>query len=165
MSAVTELRAIDDMDERLFRLLLPHLCIGTTGTQTQFNIDTADARHAPVLAATLGGGPQAEQVALDLIAARPERGYGSQEALLAQPALQDYENAAAQLNNIVFEPVRIVAETIIRFGSIEQMQLLAYEGLDSGQPSLSYRAWGVDEFPSIAWAQLSPPTDQEEAAQ
>jgi general secretion pathway protein K len=165
MSAVTELRAIDDMDERLFRLLLPHLCIGTTGTQTQFNIDTADARHAPVLTAILGGGPSAEQVALDLIAARPERGYGSQEALLAQPALQDYENAAAQLSNIVFEPVRIVAETIIRFGSIEQMQLLAYEGLDSGQPSLSYQAWGVDEFPSIAWAQLSPPTDQEEAAQ
>jgi hypothetical protein len=85
--------------------------------------------------------------------------------LLAQPSLQGYENAAAQLSSIVFEPVRIVAETIIRFGSIEQMQLLAYEGLDSGQPSLSYQAWGVDEFPSIAWAQLSPPTDQEEAAQ
>lgn len=165
MTSVTELRAIDDMDEGLFRTLLPHLCIGITGKQTQFNIDTAEPRHAPVLAAILGGGSQAEQVAQDLIAARPDGGYSSEEALRAQPALQDYDNAGAQLSDIMFEPVRIVAETIIRFGPIEQMQLLAYEGLDSGQPSLSYRAWGVDEFPSIAWAQLDPPTDQEEAAQ
>lgn len=165
MTSVTELRAIDDMDERLFRTLLPHLCLGTTGTLTQFNIDTAEARHAPVLAAILGGGSQAEQVALDLITARPGGGYRGQEALRAQPALQDYNNPAAQLDDIVFEPVRVVAETLIRFGSIEQMQLLAYEGLDSGRPRLSYRAWGMDEFPSVAWAQISPPTDQEEAAQ
>lgn len=165
MTSVTELRAIDDMNEGLFRTLLPHLCIGITGTLTQFNIDTAEARHAPVLAAILGGGSQAEQVAQDLIAARPDGGYDSQEVLLAQPALQGYDNAAAQISDIVFEPVRVVAETIIRFGPIEQMQLLAYEGLDSGRPSLSYRAWGMDEFPSIAWAGLSLPTDQEEAAQ
>jgi general secretion pathway protein K len=163
MQSVTELRAINDMDEPLFRTLLPHLCIGTPGTRTAFNIDTAEERHAPVLAAILGGGTQAEQIATELIAERPAGGYRASEALLAVPALQDYDNPAAQLGDIVFAPTRIVAETIIRFGSVEQMQLLAYEGLDSGQPALSYRAWGWDEFPSVAWAQLEPENDQGDA--
>lgn len=165
MESVTELRAIDEMDETLFRLLLPHVCIGTPGASTRFNIDTADARHVPVLAAILGGGPNAEQIALELIGTRPSAGYGSSEALLATPALQGFENPAAQLSDIVFAPQRIVAEVIIRFGPIEQMQLLAYEGLDNGQPALSYRAWGWEEFPSIAWAGLQQETDQEEASQ
>lgn len=160
MQSVTELRAINDMDEALFRRLLPHVCIGTPGTQTSFNIDTAEARHAPVLATILGGGPQAEQIAVDLITARPDDGYGSSDRLLAAPTLQGYDNPAAQLSDIVFAPHRIVAETIIRFGPVEQMQLLAYEGLDSGQPALSYRAWGWDEFPSVTWAQQEPTADQ-----
>jgi len=165
MESATELRAINEMDEPLFRLLLPHVCIGTPGVATQFNVDTADARHAPVLAAILGGGPEADRIALELISARPANGYGSSAALLLAPPLQGYENSAAQFGDIVFAPERIVAEAIIRFGPIEQMQLLAYEGLDSGQPALSYRAWGWEEFPSIAWAGLGLDTDQEESAQ
>lgn len=162
MKSVTELRAIHDMDEATFRLLLPHVCLGTTGTATPFNVDTADARHAPVLAAVLGGGPAAEQIALDLIAARPAEGFGSLERLRAEPVLQEYDNPAAQFNSLVFSPSRVVAEVIIRFGSIEQTQLLAYEGLDSRQPTLSYRAWGLDEFPSVAWAQQRPQDDPNE---
>jgi len=160
MESSAELRAVDGMDEALFRTLLPHVCIGTAGAQTQFNIDTAAERNAPVLAAILGGGAEAERIALDLITARPNGGYGSSEALLAAPALDGYDNPAAQLSDIVFAPVRITAEVIIRYGAIEEMQLLAYEGLDSGTPSLSYRAWGGDEFPSIAWARLSPQEEQ-----
>jgi len=154
MESVTELRAVDGMDEALFRLLLPHLCIGEAGTGTQFNIDTAASRNAPVLAAILGGGRAADQVAIELIGARPQGGYGSLDAVLAVPVMDGYDNPAAQTSAIVFEPIRIVAETIIRFGPAEEMQLLAYEGLDSGQPVLSYRAWGADEFPSVAWARL-----------
>lgn len=169
MQSVTELRALNDMDEALFRTLLPHVCIGTLGTPTRFNINTAQTRHAPVLAAILGGGSRAEQVAVELISSRPSDGY-AEESLLAALNSQGYDNAGRQIDDIVFTPTRVVAETIIRFGPIEQMQLLAYEGLDSGQPALSYRAWGLDEFPSIAWAQLDPPddqgpTDQGEAAQ
>lgn len=165
MESVTELRAINEMDERLFRLLLPHVCIGTPGASTRFNIDTADERHAPVLAVILGGGPEADRIALELISARPSSGYGSSEALFAASALQGYENPAAQLSDMVFAPERVVAEAIIRFGPIEQTQLLAYEGLDSGQPSLSYRAWGWDEFPSIAWAHVMSDNDQKETSQ
>lgn len=165
MQSVTELRAINEMDEPLFRLLLPHLCIGTVGTQTQFNIDTATERHTPVLAAILGGGSQADQMAVDLIAERPPNGYGSEQALLAVLVARDFDTAAVQLSDIVFAPKRVVAETIIRFGTVEQMQLLAYEGLDSGQPALSYRAWGWDEFPSVAWARWQSANDQRDAEQ
>ncbi|MGJ8560627.1 MAG: type II secretion system minor pseudopilin GspK [Litorimonas sp.] len=165
MQSVTELRAINEMDEPLFRLLLPYLCLGTVGTQTQFNIDTATERHAPVLAAILGGGSQALQMAVDLIVERPPEGYGSEQALLPILVARNFDTAAVQLSDIVFAPTRVVAETIIRFGAVEQMQLLAYEGLDSRQPALSYRAWGWDEFPSVAWAQLQPVTDQGDAPQ
>lgn len=165
MASVTELRAINDMDEALFRTLLPHLCIGTGGAETQFNIDTASVRHAPVLSAILGGGQNADRIALELINTRPAQGYGSAVALTSVPSLQDYDNPAAQLGDIIFAPRRVVVETIIRFGPIEQMQLLAYEGLDSGQPALSYRAWGRDEFPSVAWAWVMSEKDQKETSQ
>jgi len=154
MVSVSELRAVDGMDEVLFQRLLPHLCIGETGAPTHFNIETASAVHAPVLATILGGGRDAERVALELIESRPSGGYGSNEALLAAPALQDFENPAAQLGDIVFGPQRIVVEAIIRFGPVQRAQLLAYEGLDSGRPKLTYRAWGSGEFPSLARARL-----------
>lgn len=155
MVSVSELRAVDGMDEALFQRLLPHLCIGETGAPTQFNIETANSGHAPVLAAILGGGLDAERVALELIEQRPSGGYGSSETLLASPILQDFDNSAAQFDDIVFGPQRIVVEAIIRFGPVQRAQLLAYEGLDSRRPKLTYRAWGRGEFPSLAWARLT----------
>lgn len=154
MVSVTELRAVDGMSEPLFQQLLPHLCIGTTGRATQFNIDTAEPFHAPVLSALLGGGIEANRIAQALIENRPSGGYGSSEALMAAPAWQDFDTSGVQLDDIVFAPTRLVVETRVRLGSVERAQLLAYEGLDSGQPSLTYRAWGLDEFPSLARARL-----------
>lgn len=154
MVSVSELRAVDGMDEAIFQRLLTHLCIGETGAPTQFNIETARPAHAPVLAAILGGGPEAERIAIELIEQRPSGGYGSMETLLAAPALQDFDNPAAQLGDVVFGPQRVVVEAIIRFGPVQRAQLLAYEGLDSGRPKLTYRAWGSGEFPSVALAQL-----------
>ncbi|WP_298914529.1 type II secretion system minor pseudopilin GspK [uncultured Algimonas sp.] len=149
MQSVTELRALEGMGEILFRTLLPHVCIGEDGVPTRFNIDTAEPRHAPVLAVILGGGREAERVALELIQSRPSGGYGSRDALNAAPVLDGYENKAARLGDIVYTPQRIVAETTVRFGPVERAQLLAYEGLDKPPPRLTYRAWGREEFPSL----------------
>ena len=154
MVSVSELRAVEGMNEAIFRLLLPHLCIGETGVPTRFNIETASTDHMPVLAAILGGGPDAERIAVELIDQRPSGGYGSSEALLAAPALQDFDNPVAQLRDIVFRPQRIVVEAIIQYGPVQRAQLFAYEGLDSGHPELTYRAWSLSEFPSLAWARL-----------
>lgn len=161
MASVTELRAVEGMTEPLFQQLLPYLCIGETGQPTQFNIDSAQEWDAPVLAALLGGGADAARIASELITMRPSDGYGTTETLLAAPVLEGYENADFQASDIVFEPQRIVIETIIRFGSLERAQLLAFEGLDSTRPILSYRAWGLDEFPSLARMRLSEQTDAE----
>jgi general secretion pathway protein K len=159
--SVTELRAVTGMDERLFQALRPYLCIGTVGAPTRFNLDTAQARHAPVLAAILADVlplRDAERLAIDLITNRPSAGYASAEALAAAPALADHESLA-QLDDIIFEPQRLVAETRIQYGSVQRAELLAYEGLDTGRPTLSYRAWGLDEFPSLAWAQQRAETE------
>ena len=153
MESVSELRAVDGMDETLFKALRPHLCIGQTGLPTRFNLDTARPRHAPVLAAILSDvlePSEAARLAVDLIASRPASGYGSTESLSIAPALSGLDGVA-QLPDIVFRPHRLVAEVVVRFGETEQAQLLAYEGLDTGRSSLSYRDWGWQSFPSLAW--------------
>ncbi|MEL6686547.1 MAG: type II secretion system minor pseudopilin GspK [Pseudomonadota bacterium] len=153
MESVSELRAVDGMSEKLFQVLRPHLCIGEVGIPTRFNLDTAQPRHAPVLAAILTDvleQSEAERLALDLITSRPADGYGSTEGLAVTPALSGVDSVA-QLPDLVFRPHRIVAEVIVRFGPIEQAQLLAYEGVDTGQSTLSYRDWGWQSFPSLAW--------------
>ena len=160
MQSVTELRAVEGMTEDLFQQLLPYLCIGETGTPTQFNIDGAQEIDAPVLAALLGGEPEAEAIARELIGARPDGGYGSTENLLLAPALDGFEHPAFRAEDIVFEPQRIVIEAIIAYGDVEQAQLLAFEGLDSQRPLLAYRAWGFDEFPSLARLRLSETTSE-----
>ncbi|MEM7728391.1 MAG: type II secretion system minor pseudopilin GspK [Pseudomonadota bacterium] len=163
MQSVTELRAVEGMDETLFRELLPHVCIGRPGVTSRFNINSAQARHAPVLAALLGGGRDAERIATELIAARPADGY-SKESLAVAPVLEGYENAAFDPGAITFSPQRVVAEVAVRFGPVERLRLLAYEtqdgeGLDSGRPVLSYRSWGPEEFPSLAWARRAKAAD------
>lgn len=153
MESVSELRAVDGMDETLFQALRPHLCIGETGIPTRFNLDTAQPRHAPVLAAILTDvleQSEAQRVAVDLIGSRPANGYGSTEALAVAPALSGLDGVA-QLPDLVFRPHRLVAEVVVQYAGAEQAQLLAYEGLDTGRSSLSYRDWGWQSFPSLAW--------------
>ncbi|GLQ21661.1 type II secretion system minor pseudopilin GspK [Algimonas porphyrae] len=154
LQSVTELRSIDGMDEALFQQLLPYLCIGTVGAPTVFNIDGAQLWQAPVLAALLGSDPEAFQLATSLIEGRPSSGYGSSEALLASPILEGFDTAGTQLASIVFAPQRITAETLIRYSGVETAQFLAYEGVDTGRPTLTYRSDGWDEFPSLALARL-----------
>lgn len=153
MVSVSELRAVDGMDETLFRVLRPHLCLGEVGVPTRFNLNTAQLRHAPVLAAILSDvldQSEAERVAVELISARPSGGYGSAEALAVAPSLSGIDGVA-QLPDLVYRPHRIVAEVIVRFGPVDRAQLFAFEGLDRGQSNLSYRDWGWQSFPSLAW--------------
>lgn len=153
MKSVSELRAVEGMDETLFQLLRPHLCIGETGIPTRFNLDTAQLRHAPVLATILSDvleQREAETLALDLITNRPANGYGSTEGLAVAPSLSGIDGVA-QLPDLVFRPHRIVAEVVVQFGPVERAQLFAFEGVDTGASTLSYRDWGWESFPSLAW--------------
>lgn len=155
MQSVSELRAVDGMSEDLFRRLRPHLCIGEVGVSTVFNLDTASRAHAPVLAALLSDvldQREAERLAIDLIEARPTSGYGSTEALSASPNLSGLDGVAT-LSGLAFRPHRLVAEIIVRYGPVEQAQLLAFEGVDTGRANLSYRDWGWQSFASLAWEQ------------
>lgn len=154
MTSVSELRAVDGMDEALFQRLLPFLCIGTVGAPTLFNIDGAQDWHAPVLAALLGAESDADNLARALIADRPSGGYGSAETLIASPVLDGLDTSGMQLSNIVFAPARLTAETVVRYADIEKPQLLAFEGVDSGRPQLTYRSERWAEMPSLARARV-----------
>ena len=147
MVSESELRALDGMTEAMFQALRPHVCIGTLQLPTRFNIETAEPRHAPVLAAIIGG-DNALRDAVSLIENRPASGYGQRDTLLSAPALSE---PRPELNPdaIVFAPDRVEIEALVSFGQITRARRFAFEGLDVNRPRLSYRDWGRETFRPI----------------
>lgn len=146
LQSVAELRSLDGMDEELFQRLRPFVCLGTIGSGTRFNINTASPYHAPVLAALIGLEAQALQVATALIEERPDGGY-SADTLSAAPALLPFDDPGPDLTSITFAPDRVHVEAIVQFGSAERVRLFGFEGVDRGAPRLTYEDWGWDTLP------------------
>ena len=146
MVSESELRALDGMTEAMFQALRPHVCIGVLGRPTRFNIDSAQAWHAPVLAALIGG-DTALSDARALIEERPDGGYGQIDRLLAAPGFG--EQARPELDaktTFAFRPDRVEVEAVIQFGEVTRARRFAFEGLDVNRPHLSFRDWGRDTF-------------------
>ena len=143
--SVSELRALNGMDEELHQALRPYVCIGEAGAPTQFNINTARPEHIPVLAALLGSDQTVQQTAEALIQARPSSGYTA-DSLQAAPALEGVDLPGADFSAIIFAPQRVRVEAIINFGSAERVRLYGFEGVDSGTPRLTYKDWGWDNL-------------------
>ena len=143
---ISELRALEGMSEAVFRALRPHVCLGTPGGPTRFNVDSADARHLPVLAAILGGDAPGLAQAAALLDARPASGFGSTTALLSAPGLEgDARPAGFDPDVFVFAPDRVEVEAVIRYGEAERSRLLAFE-LGPNRAVRVHRDWGPDAF-------------------
>jgi general secretion pathway protein K len=148
LSSVAELRAIDGMTEEIFQAMRPHICIGASGRQTDFNIDTARPDHLPVLAALLGGGRDGLVLAEEVLLSRPDGGFGSDEALQASPLFQDserFEDASGK-DRIKIKTDRIEIEALITFGQIERARVYGFDGIEDRAVKLTYRDWGRSAF-------------------
>lgn len=143
LSSPEELRSLIDMTPEIYTLLRPHVCTAAAGQPTQFNLNTASAENAPVLAALLGGVNEAE-TALRLIAERPAGGYPDKIVLVELPVFGGTlpENSATQQIGTV--PNILGVETEITIGTARRNLLLAFDGLDTGELVLTYRAQGPD---------------------
>ena len=149
-TSIWELRAVDGMTEAVFQALRPHLCIGAPNVPSRFNLNTADRRHLPVLAAMLSESDAPYQDAARLLEARPMGGFDDiQEARLvlarsepddgpADPAEED----GASDDPLVIEADRVEVEAVIRFGEAERVRVFVFEGLADGRPRLTHRDWG-----------------------
>jgi len=144
-SSVMELRALKGMSEDYYQSMRPFLCARSAGRPTRFNINTASENDALVLASILGGQGYF-QVALRLIAERPEGGY-SLETVKAAPALADYENQGVDFNqSLIFEPQDIWMEVRVDYRNATRLGGLAFDLLDNRGANLTYRGWGAENF-------------------
>ena len=144
LASVMELRSLEGMTEELYQSIRPYLCARGSGEQTRLNIETAESIDAFLLSAILGG-PDHYQTALQIIAERPQGGFGNLEVLQATPALQDFTGNEPAYDQIVFEPNFLWIE--VRVDYLNASRLVTYEYDVSGPTTvLTYRGWGSESF-------------------
>lgn len=144
LASVMELRSLEGMTEELYQSIRPYLCARGSGEQTRLNIETAESIDAFLLSAILGG-PDHYQTALQIIAERPQGGFGNLEMLQATPALQDFTGNEPAYDQIVFEPNFLWIE--VRVDYLNASRLVTYEYEVSGPTTvLTYRGWGSESF-------------------
>lgn len=156
-SSIWELRAVDGVTEDIFRAVRPFLCIGAPGEGSAFNIDTADARHLPVLAAVLAHEYERPRMAAQqLLEARPATGYGDAAAALAvlgvtpdRPPVaaagggDDGATAGPSLDGIAFSTDTLEVDALISFGSAERARSFRIALGEGGEaPQLVHRDFG-----------------------
>lgn len=144
LASVMELRSLEGMTEELYQSIRPYLCARGSGEQTRLNIETAETIDAFLLSAILGG-PDHYQTALQIIAERPQGGFGNLEMLQATPALQDFTGNEPAYDQIVFEPNFLWIE--VRVDYLNASRLVTYEyDVSSSTTVLTYRGWGSESF-------------------
>jgi len=144
LASVMELRSLEGMTEELYQSIRPYLCARGSGEQTRLNIETAEPIDAFLLSAILGG-PDHYQTALQIIAERPQGGFGNLEMLQATPALQDFTGNEPAYDQIVFEPNFLWIE--VRVDYLNASRLVTYEyDVSSSTTVLTYRGWGSESF-------------------
>ena len=144
LASVMELRSLEGMTEELYQSIRPYLCARGSGEQTRLNIETAEPIDAFLLSVILGG-PDHYQTALQIIAERPQGGFGNLEMLQATPALQDFTGNEPAYDQIVFEPNFLWIE--VRVDYLNASRLVTYEYDVSGPTTvLTYRGWGSESF-------------------
>ncbi len=89
LADVSEMRAVANMDDALYRRLRPYVCALPATTQTTLNINTLSPAEAPLLV-MLTRGALGLQGARAAIAARPALGWSSVDAFWSQPALKGF---------------------------------------------------------------------------
>ena len=102
MVDITELRAIDGLDEDLYQQMKPLLCAMPDVSMNKINLNTLGPEQWPLLALLLGNkdevNPETEKAAQAVIALRPLAGYANTEAVWALPVMQDLELKGAGKN-------------------------------------------------------------------
>ena len=90
MVDVSELRAVQGVDEEAYQRLLPFVCAGQDDKAGKINLNTLSDQQAPLLALIFGS-DEGLRAAQAVIAQRPELGYEDIETVWAIEAVEDLE--------------------------------------------------------------------------
>jgi general secretion pathway protein K len=140
--SVTELRELDVFSEKQYQTLRPFLCSRDAAQELLININTLSIQQAPLLAAVLGG-PDALNVAAQLITQRPANGFADITALRGSPALAGFELKNAQLDQLSFEPVYLWVEAQINFLTAQRISAFEFV-IDGGRLERIYHGFGAE---------------------
>jgi len=88
MVDITELRAIDGIDEENYQRIKPYVCALPTTKKNKLNLNTLDNDDWPLLASIFGRADDGRKAAQAVIALRPLAGYESVEAVWALPIVK-----------------------------------------------------------------------------
>jgi general secretion pathway protein K len=160
LSSVMELRAIEGIEEDIYALLRPWLCIGEAHAPNQFNIDAAKIWHAPLLASFLGGEDKLP-LAQRLILERPTSGYGNLNTLNENTLIKDLDDSEKDFtasdfwnNQLTFAPGSLWVELDLAYRKAQRSRSFYFTRLED--PLLVYRGWGRESFrPSLNIEALS----------
>lgn len=138
--SVTELRELDVFTEKQYQALRSFLCSRDASRDLVVNINTLSVNQAPLLAAILGG-PDALNVAAQLLTQRPDAGYEDLTSLRAAPALSSFDLKNAQLSQIGFEPIYLWVEAHINYFTARRLSVFEF-AIAGSQLDLIYRGFG-----------------------
>ena len=88
---ISELRAIDGLDEPTYQKIQPLVCALPNKKLSKLNINTLDQKGWPLLALAFGGTAQAQAAAQSVIAKRPANGYESVGDVWQRPEVRALE--------------------------------------------------------------------------
>ena len=105
MVDITELRAIEGIDEDVFQRMQPLLCATKDMKSNKINLNSLDKDAWPLLANIIGrqredGHKAAQDAAKAVIALRPAAGYDSAEAVWALPIIAELELKGAGIKMV-----------------------------------------------------------------
>lgn len=139
LASVMELRSLEGMTEELYQSIRPYLCARETGEKTKLNVNTAEPIDAFLLSALLGG-PDHYQMALQIIAERPQGGYKD-----VDEALQNFTGNNPAKEQIITAPEYLWVE--VRVDYLNASRLVTYEyDVSALEPELTYRGWGSESL-------------------
>ena len=138
-----EIRALNGMDEDLWGLLRPFICVGAIGELPPVNINTIEIERIAVLAAALGeeNGVEAAQ---RLLEERPPQGF-AEDALKTTIVNLEVEGLSAT-DRVSTKVSSVFVEVTTTVGPAERIRTYRYDGVDKDEPILTYRGWGRETF-------------------
>lgn len=144
LSSVMELRSIEGMDENIYKLLRPYICIRVPGSKTKFNINTSEVKDAFLLSSILGGSDFYD-TALAIIAERPKKGYDNLQELRSSQAFQNFQGDNVAYDQIVFEPNFLWVEVRVDYHNASRVVSYEYD-VSAGNVGKIYKGWGYESL-------------------
>lgn len=139
---ISELRALEGMNEEMFQSLRPFVCARPPDQTSRININGLVIEQAPILASVLGG-DNALAMAADLIAARPDGGYADQAALSSAPIFTGEDTRYIDFDMITYQPEHVWVEAEIIYRDARRVAAFEY-ALSGGKPVRTYKGQGDD---------------------